>query len=732
MQWPTPESKAPLTPASTFLLAFLFVLVMESLVLSLRLQQPWTGVQLKIERDGLIVEHIANNSPLAGQLQLGERLLSLASASDTIPLPKLLLVQPLSIASYSEIDTLLDLQARLEQAFRSNTLLTLTLTNGNNVYFTPKQQTDLADIPALYWWLLIANTIGLLLGVVVWTYKPHSLEAICLLIASITHFIAESVFRLSSSKEFYLPPNLTEWLTVIEGANFYLFMGSLLAIMCYYPNRIAHRWVLPLSFSLLILLALGYGLRWWELPIHTFMLPIIPFILYGTWLFYRQWILSAGNPVSRTTVFMLQLSVLLPTWMIMLVHAFPVMLGIAPLFSDVVTRLLLIAIFAGWAIGILRFRLFDIEYWWLKSLLWIVGGSLVLVLDIVLVSVFHTSGTYALGLSVMLAGFLYFPLRQWLIDKLLPSEHQPLQTFLPAFSQGMANATSLAGFEQRWRENLQQRLRPLHWENLPELTSEIKLSDNGIQLLIPSLSGTVTYKLIGKQMASRLFNTVDVKNTAALLTIARMASQASEARQQAIFEERQRIMRDLHDSVGSKLLTLTYKLTKPEEKEVAKQALMTLRDTIRLALKPCPLRLEDQLADWRAEITERAEASGVQLRWEQQGSLDNYPFTPQLALELTQLLREAVSNALKHASPEHLIIGFKAQSTDLEISITNDGAVSNPALWKAGTGLNTMASRVKKLAGTLEFSLTTSSTPHNQVRMNIPFHPAFTQHKLRH
>lgn len=714
------HTSPPISPSASILLTLLFIALVEILLLGIRLQQPWTGMQLKIQGDTLVVASVAEHSPLAGKLNVGDQLQSLESYTDRIPLTKHLKVLPLSIPTYQELDALLTAQKRLHKAFSSDDTLTLITTKGSHIPFKPLVQTHLQDLPSAYWWLLIPNMIGLVLGVIVWIYKPRAPEAIFLLLASISHFIAESLFRLSISKEFYLPPELTTMLTSMEGACFYLFMGSLFAILCYYPNRVAPRWLLPVTFAMTTLLSLNYHFRWWPVPIHIYILPIIPVILYASWLFYIQWQRSSGNPVSRAAILMLQLSALLPAWLIVLIHALPLMIDYPPLLGDITVRAILVATFAGWAVGILRFRLFDMEYWWLKSVLWILGGSLVIVLDIILAGLFQTSASMSIGLAVIIAGFLYFPLRQWLVDKFIPTGHQPLQAFLPAFSKGMAKATSPAGFEQRWRETLQQRFQPLHWELLPILSPASSLSENGMHLMVPDIAGEQTYKLSGKQRATRLFNSADVKNTQALLEIARMANNASEARQQAILSERQRIMRDLHDSLGARLLTLTHKLSQPADREAAKQALMTLRDTIRLSLRNNPLHLNEQIADWRAEIAERAEAADVRLLWQPPTNTENLPLAPGLALEITQLLREAVSNALKHAAPAVLKLQFVIAGETLHIRIANDGKVSDPADWKRGTGLNSMHNRIGKLHGSIRFELCQQPRPHNRVTFSVP------------
>ncbi|QQZ27794.1 hypothetical protein HMY34_02960 [Thiothrix subterranea] len=720
MRWfaAIPPPKA--SPANALLLGLVFICLVEALTLYLHLQLPWTGVQLAVKAQQ-VIGLVSPDSPVAGQLANASALQAIETPTARIELQPLLLIEPLSIPTYAELNQYIALQAQLAQAFTGDMPVNLITAEQQRITLSIKPHTMLVQIPAFFWWFALTNIAGLLVGVVVWTYKPHTLESTCLLLACLSYYCAGSIFRLLISREFYLPPAWLKVMIPAEALAMNVFLGSLLTILCYYPRQIAAKWGMLAIAGIMLLLTLNYYFQWVAMPLHIYITPITPFIVIGTWLFYKQWQRTRGNPVDRTTVWVLQFSTLLPAWLIMLLYGFPLMFGVQPFISEVTTRALLVATFTGWAVGILRFRLFEIEYWWFRSLLWLVGGSVVLILDLVLAATFQASTAYALGGSVILAGFVYFPLRQWLFEKIMPDERQSLQAFLPVFSQSMADATSKEGFEQRWQAALQQRFRPLHIERLAEQSSAVMLADNGLHLTVPSLGNHHAYRLSGKQMAAHLFNKADRQQTESLLTIARMASVASETRQQTVLAERQRIMGDLHDSVGAQLMTLMHKLPDPEHKQAARLALTTLRDTIRLSQKTSPLRLVDQVADWRVEIAERAEAAGVELVW-QQGELNGFALSAKQVLELSQVLREAVSNALRHALPEVLEIGISVKAQRLHVCIMNDGRVSLPATWRAGTGMSTMQKRVHGLGGHIQFRLTALPKAKMQVLLNVPLY----------
>ncbi|OQX04378.1 MAG: hypothetical protein BWK73_36345, partial [Thiothrix lacustris] len=351
-----PQSKTP--PANALLLGLVFICLVEALTLYLRLQLPWTGVQLA-SAEQQVVGQLANTSPVVDLLSNLSTLQALETPTARIELQPLLLAEPLSIKTYTQLNQYIALQAQLEQAFTGGMPVNLITAEQQRITLSITPYTTLAQLPAFFWWFALANITGLLVGVVVWTYKPHTLESTCLLLACVSYYCAGSIFRLLISREFYLPPAWLKVMIPAEALAMNVFLGSLLTILCYYPRQLVPRWEILVIASTMLLLTLNYHFQWVAMPWHIYITPIAPFIVMGTWLFYKQWQQTSGNPIDRTTVWILQFSALLPAWLIMFLYGFPLMFGVQPFISEVTTRALLVATFAGWAIGILRFRLFE-------------------------------------------------------------------------------------------------------------------------------------------------------------------------------------------------------------------------------------------------------------------------------------------------------------------------------------------------------------------------------------
>ncbi len=616
--WPPPIS---ISPAVFILLTLLLTAAMQVAAVYTLMQQPWTGIQTRpsLSSGFTRITAIMPNSPASAQphLQPQQILTALETATDSFPLTASSRDEYLSASTYAELDARVASQTLLWQALSAGKPVTLVTQTGQKASILPQRYTPLSGIPVYVWGLLPFHVLLPLVGALVWLYKPYTLESSFLYLAGVSYSFFGAVFCLLYQREFALDPALILPLTSLGNASMFLLGLALCAILTYYPQRVLGLKVL-LAYGLLWLgLSLNYYLRWVEVPLHIFIFQFLPLYVAMVTVSYRQWRAARQNPVSRVTLLVLHFSTQVPTGLTILLYAIPTMLGYEPFISPLIAHILIMSMFGGWVAGILRFRLFEAEYWCFKSLMWAFGGSLVVICDILLMGLLHVSGAYALGLSVVIAGFVYFPLRQWVLGRFAPADRQSLQEFLPTFGASIANAVTPQAFEASWQAALQQRFQPLHIAPPQQDAGKsegITLSENGLHLLIPTLRGGRFYQITGKHLGAHLFGKADMAMAESLLTIARMVSNASEARLQAVMEERQRIMHDLHDTVGARLLTMSHALPTPDDRAEARETLQVLRDTVKLSLKQTPLRLGEHLADWRVEMAGRTEAAGIRLQ----------------------------------------------------------------------------------------------------------------------
>ena len=184
-------------------------------------------------------------------------------------------------------------------------------------------------------------------------------------------------------------------------------------------------------------------------------------------------------------------------------------------------------------------------------------------------------------------------------------------------------------------------------------------------------------------------------------------------REQAATDERQRIMRDLHDGLGSQLFT---SLSRAERGALDSGAMAdTLRgaiDQMRVAIEA--LASEDQDLDatfgnFRFRWDARLRDAGITPTWDialpDTPPGGTAPLGPHDALQLLHIIQEALTNVLKHARASQVAVRVAFEGTTLAADITDDGqgAGPPPAAGTGGRGRANMRNRAQRLGGQIEW-----------------------------
>lgn len=167
----------------------------------------------------------------------------------------------------------------------------------------------------------------------------------------------------------------------------------------------------------------------------------------------------------------------------------------------------------------------------------------------------------------------------------------------------------------------------------------------------------------------------------------------------AVAEERERIYRDLHDDVGAKLLSLVYRASSPDTADLARSALQELRDVVSTTQQDTTT-LSAACADWRVECEQRLSAAAITLDWQARGDLESIELHPSQTLNLGRILREAVSNLIKHAQAGRAEIGVEAAVDALRLWVRDDGRGCNGESGGNGRGLSNMEARAARIGAT--------------------------------
>ncbi|MEO6363679.1 MAG: ATP-binding protein, partial [Caldimonas sp.] len=161
--------------------------------------------------------------------------------------------------------------------------------------------------------------------------------------------------------------------------------------------------------------------------------------------------------------------------------------------------------------------------------------------------------------------------------------------------------------------------------------------------------------------------------------------------------ERKRIAADLHDDLGAKLLTIVHTSDGARVPQLAREALEEMRLSVR-GLAGKPVLLDEALADWRAEIMTRLVQAGIEATWESPEGPVSSALPARMFMELTRILREAVSNVIKHSGARNCEIRCLVIDESLQIRIKDDGNGFSGDLQR-GLGMSTMKRGAKKMRG---------------------------------
>jgi signal transduction histidine kinase len=178
-------------------------------------------------------------------------------------------------------------------------------------------------------------------------------------------------------------------------------------------------------------------------------------------------------------------------------------------------------------------------------------------------------------------------------------------------------------------------------------------------------------------------------------------------RQQAVAEERQRIVSDMHDGLGSHLISSLALVEKGSAgaKEIA-QVLREGIDELRLvidALGPEQGDLISALGNLRFRLAPRFSAAGITLNWDASGLQDTLPISPETGLQVLRILQETLSNVLKHSGARTVSVSLAAPGgREFHLRVKDDGVGLPATLTASGQGIPSMRRRAQALGGRME------------------------------
>jgi signal transduction histidine kinase len=196
-------------------------------------------------------------------------------------------------------------------------------------------------------------------------------------------------------------------------------------------------------------------------------------------------------------------------------------------------------------------------------------------------------------------------------------------------------------------------------------------------------------------------------------------------RMQATAAERQRIMQDMHDGLGTQLVSSLMlvergALTQAQVAQVLRESI----DDMRLAIDALAQGNSDLLAalgNLRYRMEPRFRAAGIELIWDARGMPEELNINPDAVLPILRIVQESLTNALKHSGARAVSVALQVtqdgdDAPTLQIRITDNGkGITGERV--GGRGLLNMRSRAGKIGGTL----TLESVPGTGTRVKLVY-----------
>jgi signal transduction histidine kinase len=181
-------------------------------------------------------------------------------------------------------------------------------------------------------------------------------------------------------------------------------------------------------------------------------------------------------------------------------------------------------------------------------------------------------------------------------------------------------------------------------------------------------------------------------------------------RVKASAQERQRIMQDMHDGLGSQLLSSLMLVERGAmSNEQVAQILRESIDDMRLAIDALAAEDSDLLSalgNMRFRMEPRLKASGMELQWDARNLPGEVDIDPNAVLPVLRIVQEALTNAIKHSRARvvrvTLGVDNDGDSLWLSIRVTDNGRGLAATSNVTGRGMLNMKSRAARIAAFLK------------------------------
>jgi signal transduction histidine kinase len=560
-----------------------------------------------------------------------------------------------------------------------------------------------------FWMPILAGLLSLSLGVAVLTHTQRDVGTVLFYIGTLAYFIAMCGRAWIADRPWGQSPEIWSFLLNVTHICTGVFIVCEVGALMRAPNKlfsIRWWWLLVAIESVFLVLDVT---RMVDSTKATHTWPIIVMGLMGVILIGVQAKMISKTPEARLVMKWVLLSVALSG---VLAIALLIMTMVLASTTNVITALNLVPVIIVFthAALLVRTHLYRLETWWWRTWLWLTAGAMVVAIEGIVLGFTTISGQFSLTIALAIAGWLYFPLRQWMMLRFAPQTTQTIEDFIPALMELSTIQVREGDVQGHWKSILERAFEPqsisidkhknLESRELAPLdlqsTKQTHIESGGAQLRVPGLTAQEIV-LTGANRGQRGFRESDVQLVGSLLTIARQGLAAQARYSEGVIEERKRIAADLHDDIGGKLLHLANR--SGHDGDYARNTLEDLR-TITRGLNAQTRTLNELIADLRYQLAERAERQSLSFRFDAELSkVGDWQIGSRQGTLLNSICSELLRNAMQHQPTTSIAFSLRIDGITAYLRVENDGQFSNPDSWKPGLGMTSIRRRINDLNG---------------------------------
>ncbi|MBW8348003.1 hybrid sensor histidine kinase/response regulator transcription factor [Bacillus sp. IITD106] len=198
--------------------------------------------------------------------------------------------------------------------------------------------------------------------------------------------------------------------------------------------------------------------------------------------------------------------------------------------------------------------------------------------------------------------------------------------------------------------------------------------------------------------------------------------------QLTLLEERNRLSRELHDTVGHTFTTMimgmeSIRSSLAEDKVGRKLNVLLntardgLKDMRKLVHQLDPSTMDLSLIQYVKQLVDKfMESTDISVKFRCFG--DEYSLSKEVKLTIIRCIQEALTNAVRHGRASEIKVSLYFDSLELRLQVEDNGVLEREQKFELGFGLNAMKERLQALQGNL--SIHTDSMEETVIICTIP------------